>query len=1011
MVHLEVHSHYSLLEGTASVRQLVARAVEHGMGALALVDTDGMHGAVPFYQAARAAGVHPLIGVRLGDAVLLARDRAGYGRLCGIITAVRLGKVSVDALGQWPFDFDAGGLFLMSGNRRLIEQWVGSGFQPLVMLTHYGGGRSHYHVSRLYDYAKARGLRPVAVRPAHFLDPAHYRTHRVLAAIRHNTTVDCLRRDEVAPAEHHFLPPRQMERLYGDWPGALMNTEWVAEQCGVQLELGTPLFPQMHLPRGESAFSVLWKKTFAGAETRYHTLTPAIMDRLHYELGIIEQLGFAPYFLIVEDIVRFARERDIPVSGRGSAANSVVAYALGITRVDPFEYGLYFERFLNLERTDCPDIDIDFCWRRRDEVVEYVYERYGRDRVAMICTFHTFRARAALREVAKAHGLTDKEVGAVIRHVPHYGAGDLRRLAAHIPECRGLPLDEEPWAGILDVAERIDGQPRHVALHPCGLVIAPERLTNFVPLQRAAKGFVVTQYDMGPIEALGLIKMDLLGHRSLTVISDTLASIETNRGQTVDIEAVQDGDPLTAELLCAGQTIGCFQIESPAMRGLLPKLRTADIDMVIKALSLIRPGPSGSGMKERFIARCRGEEPADYIHPALAEVLGDTYGVMLYQEDILKVAAAVAGMSLAEADGLRRAMSKKRGPGEMARHMQTFVEKAVAAGASEAVAQEIWERIANFAAYSYCKAHAATYGEIAYQCTYLKAHYAPEFLAAVLTNRGGFYAPHVYLEEAKRLGVEVRPPCVNRSRYEYTPEDDAMRVGFVEVRNLNEKSVDAILDARAKDGPFRSLTDLLERTGIPFADAEALFQAGALDGLTDAGPRPMQMWALRTWAGGKRAAQVAEPLVEYGVQQHIPLFPDYCWRRYLDQQWTALGLLANPRAHPLQYYQALLQERQLVLSSDLTRFHGQVVRTAGWLIAQRRVALKDGRGIMKFMTLEDPGGTYEVVVFPETYQTYGHLLTSLGPYIVTGKVQREHDAHALIAAHIERVGEGLTQAG
>ena len=1011
MVHLEVHSHYSLLEGTASVRQLVARAVELDMPALALTDTGGLHGAVPFYKAARAAGIHPILGVRLGDALLIARDRAGYARLCGIITAVRLGKTDAAALGTWPFEFDAAGLFLLSGNRQILEQWVGRGFDPLVMLTHYGGGRSHYHIAQLHDYAKARGLRPVAVRPIHFLDPPHYRTHRVLAAIRHNTTVDCLAQDEVAPPEHHFLPPHLMERLYHDWPDALANTEWVAEQCDVQLELGTPLFPKMAMPPGESPFSVLWKNTFAGAKKRYQPLTPTIMDRLHYELDIIGRLGFAPYFLIVEDIVRFARERGIPVSGRGSAANSAVAYVLGITRVDPFKYDLYFERFLNMARTDCPDIDIDFCWRRRDEVVDYVYERYGHDRVAMICTFHTFRARAALREVAKAHGLTEQEIGAVTRRIPHYGAGDLRRVAAHIPECRGLPLHEEPWAGILDVAEQIDGQPRHVALHPCGLVIAPERLTNFVPLQRAAKGFVVTQYDMGPIEDLGLIKMDLLGHRSLTVISDTLASIETNRGHTIDIESVPDGDPLTAELLRAGRTIGCFQIESPAMRGLLPKVKTGDTGMIIKALSLIRPGPSGSGMKERFIARCRGEEPPGYIHPALETVLGDTFGVMLYQEDILKVAAAVAGMSLAEADGLRRAMSKKRSPGQMARHMQTFMEKAMALGASEAVAQEIWERIANFAAYSYCKAHAATYGEIAYQCTYLKAHYTPEFLAAVLTNRGGFYAPHVYLEEAKRLGVEVRPPCVNRSRFEYTPEDDAIRVGFVEVRNLGQKSITSLLEKREKDGPFTGLTDLLERTAIPFADAEALFQSGAFDGLAGAGPRPMQMWALRVWERGKRTPRVAEPLLEYGPQQHIPLFPDYCWRRYLDQQWTALGLLANPRAHPLQYYQALLQGRALVLSVDLPRYAGQTVSAAGWLIAQRRVALKDGRGVMKFMTLEDPGGTYEVVVFPETYQTYGHLLTTLGPYIITGEIQCEHDAHALIAEHIERVGEGLRQAG
>ncbi len=1023
MIHLEAHSRFSLMEGTPGVRQLVARAVEHGMRALALADTGGLYGAVPFYQAAREAGVSPILGARLGPCVVLARDRDGYGQLCFLVTVLqlgekgraeqtgRMGNVSSggadnrgDALERvlsaWPFPFGDEHLFVLSDDTRLIGALLARGLKPLVALTHYGGAAARYRCEKLHAFAKRRGLRAAAVNPVYFLEPRDYRIHQTLCAVRHNTTVDTLEPGDAAPPGAWFRAPHEMERLYADWPDALLNTEWAAEQCELELSLGKPLFPELALPDGETPFSSLWKKTFEGAKARYRPLTPAIMDRLHYELGVIDRLGFAPYFLIVWDIVQYARGQGIPILGRGSAANSAVAYALGITRVDPFHYDLYFERFLNPDRTDCPDIDLDMCWRRRDEVVEYVYTRYGSDRVAMIASFNTFQARSALRETAKAHGLTDREIGEVTRRIPHYGAGDIRTLAAHIPECRGLRFDEEPLRSILEIAECIGEFPRHLSMHPCGLVIAPEPLTRFTPLQRAAKGFVVTQYDMGPVEALGLVKMDLLGHRSLTVIDDTLRLIKGNRGVELDLEHVPDRDPLTARLLIKGHTIGCFQIESPAMRGLLPKVRARDTEMVIKALSLIRPGPAGSGMKERFIARCRGLEAVDYLHPALEEVLRDTCGVMLYQEDILKVASAVAGMSLAEADALRRAMTKKRSPREMAKSMKRFIEKARANGVAGGTAQEIWERVASFAAYSYCKAHAATYGELAYRCTYLKAHYTPEFLAAVLTNRGGFYTPHVYLEEAKRFGIEVRPPCINRSAFEYTVEDDAIRIGFIEVRDLSHTAVEAVLEAR-RHGPFESVADLYERTGIAHADATALFDAGAFDCFAQA--RPAQFLQLHTtYSKAKQIKTNINNLFLASDNINPPHVPDYPAKKRTDLEWSALGLLAGPR-HPLLYYQNRLQDHQLVLSIDLPHYAGQTVTAAGWLIAQRRVALKDGRGVMKFLTCEDTAGTFEAVLFPETYQQFGPLLTSLGPYLLTGEVQTEHDAPALLVQQVARI--------
>ena len=967
------------------------------MTALALTDTGGMYGAIPFYKAARAAGVKPIVGAQLGPCVVLARDREGYAQLCEVVTSVRLGKVPAEQLKTWPFPFGFERLFLLSGDRAVLRGLCERGFNPLVAVTQYGDSASRYHAEGMIHFARRLGVRPVAVNPVYFLDAAHYRIHRVLSAIRLNTVVDNLKPDEMAHPHAMFRSSEQMERLYGEWPETLDAAEWVAEACDLELPLGTPLFPDFPLPEGETAFSWLWKKTFDGVKTRYRPLTPAIIDRVRYELNIIHDLGFAPYFLIVGDIVRFARERDIPIVGRGSAANSVVAYALGVTRVDPLKYDLYFERFMNRARTDCPDIDLDICWRRRDDVIEYVYNTYGAERVAMICTLNTFRARSAVREVAKAHGLTDRQIGKVARLLPHYHAGDIRTVVKHIPECRGIRVDEEPLKSILEVSEFIDGFPRHLSIHSGGVVIAPERLTRFTPLQRAAKGIIITQYDMHPIEDLGLVKMDLLGHRSLTVIDDTVKAVKENRGIALDIEAISDGDPRTAELLRTGKTIACFQIESPAMRGLLQKVGACNVHTLIQCIALVRPGASGSGMKQHFIDRHHGREAVTYPHPAFEQVLRETYGVMIYQEDVLKVAHAVAGMNLTEADALRRAMSKKRSPREMAKNMKHFMEKALANGVEEDKAQEIWELIANFAAYSYCKAHASTYGEIAYQCTYLKAHYPAEFFAAVLSNRGGFYAPPVYLEEAKRCGIEVRPPDVNRSGYPYTSEDDALRVGFVEIRNLSHAAVQTILDARKK-GPFRDLADFHARTGIAYADAEMLFQAGAFDSLERR--RPAQLWWLKALYKNPVPADAARgtALFEGTEALPIPTLPDYSCKRRTDMEWEALGWMVD--AHPLRYYLSFLREHPLVSCVDLPQHEGQVVTVPGWLIAERRLAAKSA-GVMKFLTLEDTQGTCEAVLFPETYQRYGHLLTTHGPYLVTGQVQKESGAYALIVEHVE----------
>ena len=998
MVHLQVHSHFSLCSGTASPRQLVARAVEHGMSALALTDTDGLYGAIPFYKAAREAGVRPILGAHLGRCTALARDRDGYAQLCALVTALRLGQADPEQPAAWHGQgLDLSRLFLLSGDLRLLEALHRGGLSVLAAVEHYGGPASHRRAETVVAAARRRGIPPVAVAPVHFLDPGHHAMHRILSAIRRNTTVDALAPEDCAPPEAWFRAPRDMERLFAAWPETLENTLWVAEECGVELSLGRPLFPEMPLPPGETSFSWLWKQTFEGLKRHYQPLSPSVVDRVHNELGVINDLGFAPYFLIVADIVRFAKENGIPVVGRGSAGNSVVAHALGITRVDPFQYGLYFERFLNRSRSDCPDIDLDLCWRRRDEVIDYVYRTYGADRVAMIATLNTFGARSAVREVAKATGMTDREIRRITRVLPHYGASDIRALVGRVPECRGIRLDEEPLKSILSTCEFIDGFPRHLSIHAGGVVIAPEPLTRFVPLQRAAKGIVITQYDMHPVEELGLVKMDLLGHRSLSVIHDTVESIRENRGLAVDVEGLPDPDPLTAEMLRGGRTVGCFQIESPAMRGLLRKMGADSVRTLVQAVALVRPGASGSGMKQHFIDRHHGREPVEYLHPALETVLGDTYGVMIYQEDVLKVAHAVAGIDLAEADALRRAMSKKRGPREMARHMRRFMEKAGERGVPQQTAQAIWELIANFAAYAYCKAHAATYGELAYQCAWLKAHFPAEFFAAVLANQGGFYAPSVYLEEARLCGAKPLNPDINKSKNTPVAEGNGIRVGLGQVKGLSFTTLKALQSAR-EEAPFANLTDVLSRAQLSGAEAQALCHAGAFDGFPQ--PRTVLMKQITAMLEKdlKAPGKTTNSLVGFPMQGH-PALPGPTTRQRCEGQLEWLGLLLE--GNPLRYVLSRLSECAPTPSHRLADCIGQRIVMTGWPVMERRLNTQNGQGYMKFLTLQDGWGIYEAVLFPETYQGQGHYLSHPGPCLLHGEAQVDHGHPVLMVNTVE----------
>src|SRR5271165_4756798 len=733
-----------------------------------------------------------------------------------------------------------------------------------------GDGRVVREAQRL---GRELGIPLVATNNVHFLKPEEHLHHRAVNAIRTGSLLTTVAPPEITTGEAWFKPAAEMQRLFPDHPQLLRATLEIAERCNLQLELGKLIFPEFPVPPGESPFSYLWKLSFEGARKRYRPLRPEVLSRLTHELEVIDKLKLAPYFLLVWDIVEEANRRGIPAVARGSAASSMVTYCLGISCVCPLRWGLYFERFLNVQRGDCPDIDIDICGARRDELLDYVYARWGAEHVAMIGSFITMHARLAVREIAKVFGVPPGEVNFFTKRLPHRPVREILDALKTLPEGRNLPVNDEPWKAILQVALRLDDAPRHLGIHPCGTVISARPLTHLVPLERATKGIVVTQYDMNAIEALWLIKMDLLGQRGLTTMALALANIEKQevkelkevkdveekssvaadgvtpcpKARTIDFAAIPENDPATCDVIAAGRTMGVFQIESPGMRGLLRTMKARTLEEMAAALALIRPGASEYGSKELFLKRLRKQEPVIYAHESLKSILGETLGVCIYQEQVMQIAQAVGGMSLAEADLVRRSAAKFSGQRERERLRGKFLKAAERMGLQGAEREEAWMMVEKFAGFGFCKAHAATYADISYRMTYLKTHHTAEFLAAMCSAGAGFYHVSAYVEEAKRWGIAVRLPSVNASRMEYTAEDrvegetKALRIGLMQVKGLRVETIVASVRAREAQGAFRSLEDFLARVPAERDEIAALIKCGAFDdvcGMT----RPAMLW-------------------------------------------------------------------------------------------------------------------------------------------------------------------------
>ncbi len=981
-VHLHVHSSFSFCRGAGKIEDLVDAALARSMSALALTDLNGVYGLVWFLQLAAERGLRPVVGAELRTeserAVLLARNREGYATLCRIISCRHLepGFRLTRALEE-----DREHLIVLSDHL------------PLLGALGRQNGTSRLYVELndptaeppLLDFSRKSGIPVVATNDVYFVDPADFPMHRLLRAIDLNTCLSRIPPGELASPDRWLKPPDAMARRYPHLGNALDNTLRIAEDCSPP-DLGKPVFPVFETPDGSNAFEHLREECYKGAERRYGELSDSVVKRLEHELAIIKSKGFASYFLVVQDIVR----QSARTCGRGSAAASLVSYCLGITHVEPITHNLFFERFLNEGRSDPPDIDIDFPWDERDEVLDYVFRKYGADRAAMISNHVGFRARAGVREVAKVYGLPEQEIKDVTQRMGYYWSiHHLPDFMGHDPVYRDMEL-KDPWPEIVRLAVKLEGFPRNMSVHCGGVVIAPDRLDRYVPLEPAPKGVRIVQWEKDQAEDAGLVKIDLLGNRSLAVIRDALAAIRENYGTVIAYDSWDPTtDPATQDLIRSGDTVGVFYVESPAMRQLQQKCGTGDFDHLVIHSSIIRP--AANKYIREYVRRLRGGVYQS-LHPIMDEVMRETYGIMVYQEDVSRIAMAMAGFNASDADLLRKILSKKRAGRKLEDYKGMFYRGAAARGVSREVIDAVLEMIMSFAGYSFCKPHSASYALVSYKSCYLRAHYPAEFIAAVLTNQGGYYSPFAYVSEARRMGLRVLLPDVNESRKEYWGRDGSIRVGLMQLKGLREAALEKILEERKKR-PFASLEDFLCRAELDPSDTKILIKSGALDGISAGATRPEMIWKMLAWQEARASRRpVIRSLFQDIRPAPVPRVPQYSARTVLEHELETLDFLIS--RHPLSLYREPLARLTHVRGADLHKHVGRRVTAIGWWVTGKIVTTKEDEP-MEFISFEDTSALYETTFFPQTYARFCHMLNRSRPYVLSGLVEEDFGAVTL----------------
>jgi len=993
MIPLTVRSYYSLMWGTCSPEKICAVAKQRGYTQLALTDTDNLYGLWPFLKGCERENITPIVGAELTDpvsgcrAVCLVENEQGYGNLCRLITRRHSDK-AFDLKSAVPEH--ARGLIVLTQNPELLPEWYEAG----VTIAGAVPRRPHGRAFELRKMCKYLGVPVVATPGSFFLDPEDLKVHRMLRAIDRNTSLSRLSPNQTAPSDAWLAPASEYAKRFAIWPDAIRAGREIAERMTFTGPCSELVLPPWGNSQGQSARHGLRNAAYKGARKRYgDDLPETVVDRMEHELLIIEKMGFSSYFLVVQDIV----SRSPRICGRGSGAASLVAYSLGITNVCPIKHNLYFERFLNLGRSDPPDMDIDFAWDERDEVIDSVLKQY-KGHAALVCNHVAFQPRMAIREVAKVFGLTDPEVGRVTQRLPWFWRkdhvnDDLLSQLKQLPRLGQFDFPE-PWQQIIHTARRIIGIPRHLSVHPGGVVITPDPLYHYVPVERAPKGVPIIQWEKDGAEHRGLVKIDLLGNRSLGVIRDAIANLRENGTIFDEGHWEPEDDAATQATVAGGNTMGCFYIESPAMRLLQKKTKIGDFEHLVIHSSIIRP--AANEFIREYICRLHGGkwEP---IHPLLADVLEETYGIMVYQEDVAKTAVALAGFSHADADGLRKIMSKKDKARKLGHYKERFIAGARKRGVAHEQIHAIWDMMMSFSGYSFCKPHSASYARVSFQAAYLKTHYPARFMAAVISNQGGFYSTFAYVSEARRMGVKILPPDVNESHIRWKGRVGAMRVGWVSIKGLSTRTCTRIV-AQRKTTPYCNIMDFLDRVRPEDPEARSLIHVGAFDSLYPEESRTSLLWELACRQKSRSKRSGAGNLFNGGTDVPKPSFPPENESERLRHEFATLGFLCD--RHPMVLYANVLKKQKIVKAGDLPRFIGRYVCIAGLLITGKVVHTKHGDP-MEFLTFEDETGLVETTFFPKAYGRFCAILDKNRPFILYGKVEEDFGAVTLTVERVD----------
>ena len=1067
-VHLHLHSEYSLLDGACRIEELLNRVAALNMPAVAITEHGNMFSSVIFHDQARKRGLNPILGCEVyvapGDRrtksgtpgetanhlVLLAENKIGYHNLIKLVSSgytegfYYKPRIDKDLLAR-----HAQGLIGLSS---CLKGEVATGIRTeqqqkaIAAAATYRDilGASNFFLEMQYQgieeqrvvnagllpIARDLGLALVATNDVHYLENSDFKPHDVLLCIGTGKSVNDAERLRYHGDQFYLKTAEEMAAVFKDHPDALANTLRIAERCQVDLSNATNHLPNFDVPAGytlDDYFEHIVREGFAQRLPRLKELaasgglTHTIDEyerRLTYEVDMIKKMKYPGYFLITWDFIRYAREHGIPVGpGRGSAAGSFVAYCLRITDVDPIEYDLIFERFLNPERVSLPDIDIDFCERRRGEVIEYVTRKYGRENVAQIITFGTMKARAVVRDVARVMDIPYADADRVAKAIPPALDMTLEKALEENPVLKDMEQKDDRVKELLTVARRLEGMTRHASVHAAGVVIAPRPLTEFVPLYKSQKDEIVTQWAMKEVERMGLLKMDFLGLSTLTLIRDALDEIRRTEGIELDIDAIPLSDQKTFQLFCDGQTYGVFQFESSGMRELLRKAKPARLDDLIALNALYRPGPLKSGMVDDYISRKQGKTEVTYELSQLAPILEDTYGVIAYQEQVMRIAAVLGGFTMGQSDVLRKAMGKKD-PKVMAKQREAFVTGAVRNGVSEKKATKIFDLMEFFAGYGFNKSHSTTYAWVAYQTAFLKANYPAHFMAALLTiEAANTDKLAMYLGECRDLGVTILPPDINSSEMPFRVVNGGVRFGLCAVKNVGEGAIQSMLNVRREYGRIDSLYTLCEHADLRLVNKrvlESLIKAGALDSLTAGSGGSVAARRARLFGAVDRAIEnggrhqrdrekgQSQLFGGFGEDDSVssvvalPDAPAWTEMQQLAGEKEALGLYMS--GHPLDRFGEELKTFGARRVADLTQSEADIW-VGGIVSGLRPLKTRKGDRMAVFM-LDDVGGAVEVVVFPETFSKFGSLVESDAMLLVRGKLERDDESARIVSTEL-----------